>query len=151
MEMVSGADELNLERLRKQLKHDEGVVPHAYQDSEGWWTIGVGRLIDERKGGKISPKEIEYLLDNDIERVRISLEKEWNWFVDLNDARQEVLANMCFNLGLAGLKKFKLMIAAIERQDWADAAREMLDSKWSTQVGDRAVRLSEAMRTGQWV
>ena len=141
---------MNKQRLRDQLKHDEGVVPHAYQDSEGYWTIGVGRLIDERKGGLLSPKEIEYLLDNDIERVTISLQREWAWFNDLNDVRQEVLANMCFNLGLAGLKKFKKMIAALERRDWLDASREMLDSKWATQVGNRAIRLSKAMEAGQW-
>ena len=141
---------MNKQRLRDQLKHDEGVVPHAYQDSEGYWTIGVGRLIDERKGGLLSPKEIEYLLDNDIERVTISLQREWAWFNDLNDVRQEVLANMCFNLGLTGLKKFKKMIAALERRDWLDASREMLDSKWATQVGNRAIRLSKAMEAGQW-
>ena len=89
-------------------------------------------------------------MDNDIERVTISLQREWSWFNDLNDARQEVLANMCFNLGLAGLRKFQRMIAALERQDWLDASREMLDSKWATQVGDRAIRLSNAMRVGQW-
>ena len=141
---------MNKSRLREQLRHDEGVVPHAYQDSEGYWTIGVGRLIDERKGGLLSPKEIEYLLDNDIERVSIGLQKEWTWFNDLNDVRQEVLANMRFNLGLANLRKFKRMISALERRDWVDASREMLDSKWATQVGNRAIRLSNAMRTGQW-
>ena len=141
---------MNKSRLREQLRHDEGVVHHAYQDSEGYWTIGVGRLIDERKGGLLSPKEIEYLLDNDIERVSIDLQKEWTWFNDLNDVRQEVLANMRFNLGLANLRKFKRMISALERRDWVDASREMLDSKWATQVGNRAIRLSNAMRTGQW-
>jgi len=141
---------MNKSRFREQLRHDEGVVPHAYQDSEGYWTIGVGRLIDERKGGLLSPKEIEYLLDNDIERVSIDLQREWTWFNDLNDVRQEVLANMRFNLGLANLRKFKRMISALERRDWVDASREMLDSKWATQVGNRAIRLSNAMRTGQW-
>ena len=141
---------MNKHRLREQLRHDEGVVPHAYRDSEGYWTIGVGRLIDERKGGLLSPKEIEYLLDNDIERVSIDIQKEWTWLNDLNDVRQEVLANMRFNLGMPKLRKFQRMIASLERQDWEDASREMLDSKWATQVGNRAVRLSEAMRTGQW-
>ena len=82
--------------------------------------------------------------------MSIDLQKEWGWFNDLNDVRQEVLANMRFNLGLANLRKFKRMIAALERRDWVDASREMLDSKWATQVGNRAIRLSNAMRTGQW-
>ena len=51
-----------------------------------------------------------------------------------------MLVNMAFNLGISGLKTFRLMIAAIERQDWVDAAREGLDSRWSGQVGDRAIQ-----------
>ena len=52
--------------LERQLRRDEGVVEHAYIDSEGWTTIGVGRLIDKRKGGRLRDDEIEYLLQNDI-------------------------------------------------------------------------------------
>ena len=50
------------------LKKEEGVVKHAYQDHLGYWTIGVGRLIDKRKGGGLSDEEIDYLLGNDIEK-----------------------------------------------------------------------------------
>ena len=40
-----------MSKLIEMIKHHEGVVPHAYQDSRGYWTIGVGRLIDESLGG----------------------------------------------------------------------------------------------------
>ena len=36
--------------LRKSIEDHEGRVPHAYQDHKGFWTIGVGHLIDERRG-----------------------------------------------------------------------------------------------------
>ena len=141
---------MNRDRLKTQLRLDEGVIPHAYTDSEGYLTIGVGRLIDRVRGGRLSNDEIEYLLNNDIDRVAYRLSHEFPWYDDLSDVRQEIFVNMAFNLGIAGLKTFRLMIAAIERQDWVDAAREGLDSKWSGQVGDRAIRLMQALRTGQW-
>ena len=61
------------------LKKEEGVIPHAYQDHLGFWTIGVGRLIDKRKGGGLSADEIDYLLSNDINRFVAGLEKALPW------------------------------------------------------------------------
>jgi len=141
---------MNRKRLKAQLIYDEGVRASAYQDSEDYWTIGVGRLIDEKKGGKLSADEIEYLLDNDIDKVINQVIREVDWYYDLSEVRKEVILNMAFNLGIGGVKKFKNMINALKRHDWDDASREMLDSKWSGQVGQRAIRLSEAMRTDSW-
>ena len=141
---------MNRQRLKDRLKLDEGLRLEPYQDSEGWWTVGYGRLIDTRKGGKISEDEAEYMLNNDIDVVINQVIREFPWFGDLSDARQEVILNMVFNLGLPKFKGFKNAITAMKRHDWTDASREMLDSLWSRQVGDRAVRLSEAMRTGEW-
>ena len=141
---------MNRSRLTAQLKFDEGVKEYAYTDSEGYLTIGVGRLIDRTKGGKLSEDEIEYLLDNDIDRIQNQTIRAFHWYNDLNDVRQEVILNMVFNLGLNGFKNFKLMIKALERHDFTEASREMLDSKWSRQVGNRSLRLSEAMRLGEW-
>lgn len=141
---------MDRQRLIAILKHDEGIKQSAYTDSEGFLTIGVGRLIDERKGGRLLDDEIDYLLNNDIDRVINQAIRNFPWYRDLNHVRQEIVLSMIFNLGLEGFRKFKLMIAALARHDWTDASREMLDSKWAGQVGQRSVRLSEAMRTGQW-
>jgi lysozyme len=141
---------MNRKRLKNQLIYDEGVRSSAYTDTEGYLTIGVGRLIDENRGGKLSADEIEYLLDNDIDKIINRATREYDWYHDLSEIRQEVILNMIFNLGIIGLSRFKNMIKALERHDWEDAAKEMLDSKWSGQVGQRALRLSEAMRTDAW-
>lgn len=141
---------MNRQRLKQRLYADEGKVDHAYQDSEGYWTIGVGHLVDKRKGGGLDDDVIEHQLENDIDRIVNQAIREFHWFMDISDVRQEVVLNMIFNLGLDGFKGFKLTVAAIARHDFIDASREMLDSKWAGQVGNRAIRLSEAMRTGQW-
>lgn len=139
------------EQLARQLRRDEAVVPHAYEDSEGLLTIGVGRLIDKRKGGRLRDDEIEYLLKNDIADVSESLRRRLPWLSKLDEARQGVLLNMAFNLGIDGLLAFRKTLALVESGDYAGASVEMLNSKWARQVKGRATRLSEQMRTGQWV
>lgn len=132
--------------VARDLIRDEGEVLHAYKDSLGYWTIGVGRLIDGRKSGGITRAESRYLLANDIEGKIRALDEAIPWWKGLDDTRRRVLVNMAFNLGIAGLLGFRATLAAIKRGDYEQAAINMLDSKWSRQVGARAVRLAALMR-----
>ena len=127
---------------------EEDRVSYAYQDHLSYWTIGVGRLIDQRKGGKLSDAEIDYLLLNDVARFKVELDARLPWWRELDEVRQRVLVNMAFNLGVGGLLGFRSTLAAVKARRWADAARGMLASKWASQVGKRAERLAEMMRTG---
>ena len=137
-----------IEELKKMLIRDEAEVNHAYQDSEGYWTIGVGHLIDKRKGGKISHKISMLILDDDIAEVLGQCDRAFDWFDGLDEVRKIVILNMVFNLGLEGFKKFKKTIYFIKVGDYDEASVEMLDSTWSNQVGVRAARLSTIMKTG---
>lgn len=139
-----------IDRLEQQLRRDEGVVRHAYTDSEGYLTIGVGRLIDERRGGGLSDDEITYLLRDDISRTVRQLLDALPWAANLDEVRFCALVNMAFNLGVGGLLGFRHTLAAIKANNYTLAAREMLDSKWATQVGARATRLADQMRSGEW-
>lgn len=139
-----------------ELVRDEGEKLHAYQDSLGYWTIGVGRLIDARRGGGISREESRYLLNNDIDRVERQLREQAPWVSRLNQARQHVLHNMAFQLGVgveggtSGLLGFRRTIAAIRAGRYDDAAVYMLQSKWGREDSPaRALRMAEMMRTGQ--
>jgi lysozyme len=108
----------------------------------------VGRNLDDRG---ITEDEARYLLKNDIAIVEEELLRAKPSVADLDAVRQRVLVDMGFNLGLPILLKFQNMWAAIEDEDWIDAAEQMLDSRWAKQVGRRAARLAEAMRSGEWV
>ena len=135
-----------MDKLRANISQAEGLRLKPYRDSEGFLSIGYGRCLDT-KG--ISRAEAEMLLDEDIcvacEQYRkIPISKTEN----LNKARQRVITEMIFNLGLAGCLGFKRMWAAIERSDFNLAAIEMLDSKWAKQVKGRAIRLADDMRDG---
>jgi lysozyme len=137
--------------LTRQLKGDEGVKPQAYQDHLGFWTIGVGRLVDTRKPGSgLRPEEITFLLNNDIDDRINALGRRLPWFLQLDAARQGVLLNMSFQLGVDGLLGFKNTLRLVERGDYAQAADNMLLSKWATQTPERARRMAEQMRSGQW-
>jgi lysozyme len=135
----------------KQIRFDEGEVLHAYTDTMGWLTIGVGRLIDQRKGGGISKDESEYLLRNDINSRVAALQSRISWFNGLDDARKGVLLNMSFQMGVEGLMGFHTTLARIKEGDCIGAAESMMQSKWATQTPARAKRLAQQMRTGKWI
>jgi lysozyme len=140
-----------IEQLTAQLRRDEGVRPAAYQDHLGFWTIGVGRLIDERKpGAGLRPDEIDYLLRNDISDRIKALGAVLPWFRRLDVARQAVLVNMAFQLGTVGLLGFTTTLDLVSKGRYAEAAVQMLKSKWANQTPERAKRLAEQMRTGVW-
>lgn len=141
---------MNKELTIKQLRDEEGEVLHAYQDHLGFWTLGVGRLIDKRKGGGISKEESAYLLANDISKVEQDLDVRIPWWRSLDDARQAVLLGMAFQMGTSGLLGFKNTLKMIQAGDWLGASEGMLNSLWAKQTPARANRMSEQMRTGQW-
>ena len=138
--------------LARQLRADEGVRPCVYKDSLGFATIGVGRLVDDRKPGSgLRPDEITYLLNNDIDDRIEALTRRLPWFQDLDDARRGVLLGMAFQIGTDGLLKFERTLALIKDGKYDLAAHAMLQSLWAKQTPARAKRMAEQMRTGQWV
>jgi lysozyme len=128
-----------------QLKVDEGVKRFPYRDSVGKLTIGCGRNLDDVG---LSDEEINFLLTQDLYRADMTARTLFPGFDRLSDARKAVLVNMSFNLGQTRLAGFQRLREAVKEQDWEQAAKEMLDSRWSQQVGQRAVRLAEQMRRG---
>lgn len=136
----------------KQLKADEGVRRTAYQDHLGYWTIGVGRLIDASKpGAGLRDTEIELMLRNDVEDRIAAVGNALPWFYELDEARQGVLINMAFQLGTAGLLGFKTTLDLVKAGKYAEAANQMLRSKWAKQTPARAARLAKQMMLGKWV
>lgn len=133
-----------------QLKRDEGEVLHAYQDHLGFWTIGIGILIDKRKGGGLRPEESEFIFRNRLKLLDAELSDRLPWISRLDPARKGVLINMAFQMGVAGLLGFRNTLAMVEAGRYGDAAKLMLESKWARQTPVRAQRLSNQMATGNW-
>jgi lysozyme len=123
----------------------EGLRLKPYRCTAGKLTIGVGRNLDDNG---ITQAEAFALLENDILAVEADLDRTWPWWREMTDARQQVLADMCFNLGLTRLGGFVNTLAAMKRGDYEAAANGMLASLWASQVGRRAQRLAKMMREG---
>lgn len=133
------------QKLRDLLLQDEGYRQFPYRCPAGKLTIGIGRNIEECG---ISRDEALFLLDNDIDSCLHDLRSSFNFFDALNEPRKIVLLNMCFNLGIPKLMQFRKMREAIEAQDYVEASKQMLDSDWARQVGNRAQRLALMMEIG---
>jgi len=137
-------------KLIKELIFDEGYKTETYEDHLGFLTLGVGHLvldtdpeINQPIGTPVSEERIRDCLNNDIDIVCNELDRNLHWWRGLNDNKQRVMVNMCFNLGCPRLSKFKKFLAAMKDNDFETAGKEMMDSKWATQVGNRAERLKQ--------
>lgn len=140
-----------ISELKRQLTGDEGRRKHVYRDSLGFFTIGVGRLVDDRKPGSgLRDSEIDFMLMNDIEDRINELHVVLPWFQRLDDVRQGCLIAMSFQLGVEGLLQFKRTLGLVKAGKYEEAADQMLLSLWAKQTPARAKRMSEQMRTGQW-
>lgn len=134
--------------IEQEIMGDEGLSLIPYLDSNGNWTVGVGHKLKSPCG----PITLEYagkLLAEDIKIARAAVMRNIPCFGELNEERQYVLINMCFQLGPTGLLGFKKMLLALENKAYSTAAAEMLDSKWHRlDSPKRAERLAKIMKTG---
>ena len=140
-------------KLREMIKNHEGLKLKPYECTAGRWTIGYGHNLDAHKETpplSITQAQAEQYLDQDISTADCDCVMRLPYFTYLDEVRKAVLIDMCFNLGINGLLGFKKTNAAIMAKDYYTAAAEMLDSKWATQVGIRARRLSRMMIYGVW-
>ena len=152
--------------LQKLVAH-EGLRLQVYEDSLGIATIGIGRNLEARG---ITPEALAwmaipnmaivhtmgiteadavYLAQNDVQIVEEELVRAHPCVDRLDAVRQLVLVDMAFNMGVPRLGKFKKMWAAIHENNFEEAAKEMLDSRWANQVKSRATKLAHAMHTGE--
>jgi len=154
-------------KLVEKLIQHEGLKLNVYKDTLGIDTIGIGRNLEDRGISKeeldvmdipnietvyqfgITEVDAVYLAENDVQIVEEELVRAHPCVDRLDAVRQLVLVDMAFNMGVPRLCKFKKMWAAIHEDDFSTAAKEMLDSRWATQVKGRADKLANMMHNGE--
>ena len=136
---------MNVETLKQELIIDEGKRSKPYVDTVGKTTIGVGRNLTDVG---LSDDEIDMLLTNDVNKAFSQLVVALPWVLTLSDTRQRALTNMAFNMGLKTLLTFTTTLGLISAGKYEDASHAMLNSKWATQVGDRAKRIALMIKEG---
>jgi lysozyme len=150
---------MNIEKLKAELKRDEGIRYYAYQDSVGVWTCGVGHnleshgfTLDEIMALTETPateQQVDEWLDADIFDAIETAKTLFPALETFTDARQRALVNMAFNMGFGTFRKFFRTIHAVNSGQWNDAANAASQSKWYRQVGNRAKRIVHMLRTGE--
>ena len=135
-----------MSNLVKMLTLHEGYRRFPYRDTVGKLTVGIGINLDDTG---LFLDEAQAVLQIRLAKVAAELEKQVPWVADLDEVRASVLVDMAYNLGVAGLLGFKNTLAFVKAGEYTKAAQNMLRSKWAGQVGKRATRLAEMMRTGR--
>ena len=135
-----------IDELVNDLKSDEGWRPSAYQDHLGFWTLGWGFLVDERKGGEIPVHIAEQWLAYLVSNKWGLLTAKHLWILDQPEDVQRALGNMSYQMGVGGVGKFKKMLSALQSGNRELAAKEALDSRWAIQTPERAKRVTDLMR-----
>lgn len=147
---------MNLKRLETRVMQDEGFRARPYLDTVGVPTIGYGstRLLGSpirMDQGAISADAARQQLRADLWGAILDAQDLFPRFEEMNSVRQEVIANMAYNIGRNRLSGFVKLREAADQLDYEWMAEEMVDSRWFEQVGDRAKRLVAAMRMGDWM
>jgi len=140
--------------LVQELRRDEGVRYVPYEDTIGISTVGVGHNLRAAPlpagwSYPLTDEQVNALLSQDLQNVYHDLDRDLPWWTQLCNVRQRVICNLCFNMGINGLLTFHNTLAAVRQGRYEDAKAGMLASKWATQVGERATRLSDMMEQGE--
>jgi|TARA_R110000787_G_scaffold174086_1_gene286644 lysozyme len=138
------------DKIIEMLRLHEGVEQYVYTDHLGYETIGVGRCIRKNVGLGLSDDEINYLLSNDVDRCVKELGASFSWFSALNEARRDAMINLCFQLGLTKLLKFKNFLASMQEGDYEAASTHLLDSLYARQTPARADEVAEIIVSGKY-
>lgn len=163
---------MNKELLEQELIRDEGLKLFPYEDTVSKITIGVGRNLTDKGLTRnelsslglninlnkeqvisvllergLTKQECLMLLSNDIDDAWEDITTALPWIEQKSEVVQRVLTNMCFNVGIGRLLQFKKTLSHLKADRWKEASEEMLNSKWANQVGNRALRLSNAIKS----
>ena len=150
--MFWNSKDIDIEQLKETLKVDEGVVYEIYNDHLGYATFGIGHLVLETDpehgqavGTPVSEERVDECFEKDVQTVIEDCKKLHDGWDGYPQEVKQVIANMMFNMGLTRLSKFKNHNTALQCGDWKKAAEEGRDSRWYSQVTNRAERLMKRL------
>ena len=129
--------------LLEAVKLSEGFRDRVYKCTEGYYTIGYGfaikdLIMDEDIAEMILRRKLDSLIDK--------ADKKFIFLKNLPVVVRDVIYEMCYQMGVTGVSKFKKTLAYLENNEFKMAAKEMLDSRWARQTPNRAKKLSEIVK-----
>jgi lysozyme len=146
------------EKCKAQIKRHEGLSLSAYQDSEGYPTIGYGRLLSDDKTlwptfarMRVDKATADAYFEEDYEEAVKAAKSVMPFGAIAEAPRIAVLINMAYNMGVTKLAGFTQTLKYIRSRQYAKAADAMLASRWAKQTGVRAIELSLQTQRGEWL
>lgn len=112
------------------IKEFEGCKLTAYKCPAGVWTIGYGHTKDVKQGMKITSKQAEQLLVNDLKTYESYVSKYVK--VKLNQNQFDALVSFTFNCG-GGALKSSTLLKKLNKGYYTGAANELL--RWNKANG----------------
>ena len=129
--------------LIDKIKEHEGFRSTVYQCTAGHDTLGFGfKVSDLELDLDIAEEILKRKLDKLIKRVH----NRFSWVSNAPEPIQEVVYNMCYQMGVSGFSKFKKTIQYLADKNYDKASKEMLDSRWARQTPNRAIALSNIVK-----
>ena len=129
--------------LIDSIKKHEGYVGVVYKDSLGIDTIGYGFAI---KDLELDEDICQIILERKLKALHDMVKIKFTWYIYMPPEIKDVVMEMCYQLGVGGVSKFKKTIAYLQNKQWEEASVEMLDSLWAKQTPNRAKELSNRVK-----
>ena len=114
-----------------------------YKCTEGYDTIGYGFAI---KDLVLTEDICDIILERKVAELKLRIQQKFPFYDDMAQAVQDVVVEMCYQMGVSGFSKFKKTIDHLMRKDYKAASEEMLDSRWAKQTPNRAKKLSDYVK-----
>jgi len=129
--------------LLEAVKLSEGFRDRVYKCTEGYDTIGYGFAIKDF----IMDEDIaEIILRRKLDKLIDKANNKFSFLKKMPHQIQDVIYEMCYQMGVNGVSKFKKTLGYLENEEFKKAAIEMLDSRWARQTPNRARKLSNIVK-----
>ncbi len=129
--------------LIDNIKESEGFRPQVYQCTEGHDTIGFGFKVSDLE---LDMDLAEEILVRKLEKLIRRVKNRFSWVNESPYEIQDVVYEMCYQMGVSGFSKFKKTIKYLADKQYDKASKEMLDSRWARQTPNRAIKLSNTVK-----
>ena len=114
------------------------------------WTIGVGHTGPEvHRGLTWTDRQVDDALKFDIQQCMVGLDARLPWWTNLDDARQDVLVQLTFQIGLGGVLELADALRFMRDADYEGAAMALRTCRWAHHPPGRMDRLADQMETGR--
>lgn len=139
-------------KIKTYIGNNEGCSLDAYYDTKKFPTIGWGHKIrsNENFPDGITQEQADRLFIIDLDIAANDALLLVPTIETLCEARQCVIYDMTYNMGMSTFSEFKLFLAAIAIGDWQKAVAEMENSDWYIEVKDRAIHNCALMANGEF-